>query len=187
MPKQVMEQVSDVTEWSTFQKAVISRKRLFTAVQAIPVSQSSIPVQYVVRSTDSRQPFIRLHEQSRTCSSSRCRGQRSSLFRSCQHSTVHNSSLFAADIGMLRRSYLLHHVCMRVWCSPLLCRTNSLVWQCLWRALFHLLQLLLPDCIRFSLLLPDCVCFSCCSPTVYSSAAVPQVRPLDIMHIQYKV
>jgi len=35
----------------------------------------------VVQSTDSRQPFVCLHEQSSTCSSSRCRSRRSSHFR----------------------------------------------------------------------------------------------------------
>jgi len=34
-------------------------------------------------STNSRQPFICLREQSGTCSSSRCRSQRTSHFRSC--------------------------------------------------------------------------------------------------------
>ena len=62
------------------------------------------------------------------------------------------------------------------------------------------LQLLLPDCIRFSccspivsasaaaprlhplqLLLPDCIRFSCCSPIVSASAAAPRLHLLQLL------
>ena len=80
-----------------------------------------------------------------------------------------------------------------VWCSPLLCHTNSFVWKCLWLTLvLHGQTELCPDCVHFScffltastsatvpwlhllqlaspwlcwlqLLLPDCILLSCCS------------------------
>jgi len=57
-----MEQVSEVTEWVTTFYSHIQKKAF---------------------STNSRQPFICLREQSGTCSSSRCRSQRTSHFHSC--------------------------------------------------------------------------------------------------------
>jgi len=78
-----------------------------------------------------------------------------------------------------------------------------------------LLQLLLPDYVRFNccspimstsrcslvvptsvaaprlhqllLLLPNCISFCCCSRITSASAAAPRLRPLVITHMQYKV
>ena len=54
----------------------------------------------------------------------------------------------------------------------------------------HPLQLLLPDCVRFSCCLPlasasaaapDCVRFGCCSPIASASTAAPRLRPLQLL------
>jgi len=84
-----MEQVSEVTEF-----------------------QSSSPV---VQSTDSRHPFVHLREQSGTCSSSRCRSQRSLPF--LFNSTTRRTTVL---LVMPLWFHLLHHVCVSLVQPPTL-------------------------------------------------------------------
>ena len=88
-----------------------------------------------------------------------------SIELSPQHSVVHNSSPFTADIARL---------CFRG-LSSLTTSAAALQWS-----LLQLLLLQLPDCVRFAccMLLPDCIRFSCYSQIV-STLLVGCLHPLE--------
>ena len=130
-------------------------------------------------------PLVCHHEQSSTYSSlhgAEVWGALTSVRASAGQCTsmAHNSSIFTADIGMLLRCHLLHHVCMSP-AYPYSEAPTALVRYCLWQALVSRgqTQLLFHVCVCFSstitsisataprlcppqLLLPDCIHFVSC-------------------------
>jgi len=118
----------------------------------------------------------------------------SSHFHLCWHRTAHNSSLFAADIGMLLRSPLPHDVCVSLAqpptmshqqpCAEVSLASTSLVWSKPTAPQLPLLQLLLP--IVFTpAAAPNYVLFSCCSSsasTCYHTHALQSIIITKVAH-----